>query len=349
RSCATRCAATSPTVPRRPPRDTERARPPCAPAALMIRAASRMTGARERADVASFYHLRGASFDDRTCAGTACFVARFLDPDRWRAADRAPRVYCLGKCYAAPAAAADSRRPAVAVASPRPVVLERVADGGARTLAEYTALGGYRALDRAPGTAPAAVVAAVGRGRGLPDRAEARRRRRPARGPEVRRDERRRGRSRRVRRPDPAGGRPARAPRRPRDRGIRRRGDEGMDLPPPGVPRRAPDPRARDRGRARGGHPRPEAARPRARLRRRGGRRPRELRVRGGDRAPRVDRGPASLRAAASAVSERARAPRPADARAERRDARERALDRRARQRGVRRDGVLAQPRHEGR
>ncbi|HZP43960.1 MAG TPA: NADH-ubiquinone oxidoreductase-F iron-sulfur binding region domain-containing protein [Candidatus Binatia bacterium] len=122
-----------------------------------------MTGARERADVASFYHLRGASFDDRTCAGTACFVARFLDPDRWRAADRAPRVYCLGKCYAAPAAAADSRRPAVAVASPRPVVLERVADGGARTLAEYTALGGYRALDRALGTAPAAVVAEVER------------------------------------------------------------------------------------------------------------------------------------------------------------------------------------------
>ncbi|HLK10787.1 MAG TPA: NADH-ubiquinone oxidoreductase-F iron-sulfur binding region domain-containing protein [Candidatus Binatia bacterium] len=125
-----------------------------------------MGSVRESADVASFYHLRGASLEGRACAGTACFVARFLDPERWRdAASRAPRVYCLGKCYVAPSVAEDRRRAGVHAVAPRPVVLERLVDASVRTLGAYEALGGYRALECALGRAPAAVVDEVERSR----------------------------------------------------------------------------------------------------------------------------------------------------------------------------------------
>jgi NADH:ubiquinone oxidoreductase subunit F (NADH-binding) len=113
----------------------------------------------EAPDVASFYHLRGVSLEGRACAGTACFAARFLNPERWRdAVSREPRVYCLGKCYVSPSVAEDRQRPAIRVVAPRPVVLERLVDGAVRTLANYGARGGYRALDRALGMAPGALI-----------------------------------------------------------------------------------------------------------------------------------------------------------------------------------------------
>jgi NADH:ubiquinone oxidoreductase subunit F (NADH-binding) len=102
------------------------------------------------ADVASFYHLRDASLEGRACAGTACFVARHLDPARWRdATSREPRIHCLGKCYAAPATNETAGRPAIGVRPREAVVLERILKGGARRLSDYVAGGGYQALDRA--------------------------------------------------------------------------------------------------------------------------------------------------------------------------------------------------------
>jgi NADH:ubiquinone oxidoreductase subunit F (NADH-binding) len=112
----------------------------------------------EAPDVASFYHLRGVPLEQRACAGTACFVARRLDPNRWANASTEPRVYCLGKCYASPAAAQTSARPAVGVTAPHAIVLERVARGGARQLSEYAAAGGYQALERARSMTPDAVI-----------------------------------------------------------------------------------------------------------------------------------------------------------------------------------------------
>jgi NADH:ubiquinone oxidoreductase subunit F (NADH-binding) len=83
-------------------------------------------------------------------------VARHLDPLRAHAASaQQARVQCLGKCYAAPASAADTARPRIEVASREPIVLRRVAAGGAATFAAYRQMDGYRALERALGRPPA--------------------------------------------------------------------------------------------------------------------------------------------------------------------------------------------------
>src|SRR5580765_3955369 len=93
-----------------------------------------MRAHRQEAD--SFYHLAGNPPANAACQGTACFVARHLDLARWETAcAQNPRVYCLGKCYAAPAAVADnSSRPPAAICSSESIVLRRLAKGGARTL-----------------------------------------------------------------------------------------------------------------------------------------------------------------------------------------------------------------------
>jgi NADH:ubiquinone oxidoreductase subunit F (NADH-binding) len=119
----------------------------------------------------SFFHLAGVAVVDQVCQGTACFVARHRAPDRWaRAEAPGPRVYCVGRCYAAPAAASDTGGPRVVVDAREPVVLGRVAAGAAPTFDAYRADGGYATLEQVAGMAPAAVVAEVAasklRGRG---------------------------------------------------------------------------------------------------------------------------------------------------------------------------------------
>ena len=124
-------------------------------------------GVQHRSEFRSFYHLTDVDLDDRSCQGLACFVARHRDPERWREATAAgPRVYCLGKCYAAPASGRDeSRPPHVEVAAPQAIVLERIAAGGATTLDAYRSQGGLGALDRALALAPDAIVAEIERSR----------------------------------------------------------------------------------------------------------------------------------------------------------------------------------------
>jgi NADH:ubiquinone oxidoreductase subunit F (NADH-binding) len=102
-----------------------------------------------RADSTAF-HLSGVEITDQVCQGTACFVARHRDPHRWaRGEADEPRVYCLGRCYEAPAAAGDVGRPRAEVDAPAAVVLERIVTGGATSLDVYRRSGGYAALDRA--------------------------------------------------------------------------------------------------------------------------------------------------------------------------------------------------------
>src|SRR4249919_1690000 len=124
-------------------------------------------GVQHRSEFRSFYHLTGVDLDDRCCRGLACFVARHLAPDRWRVATAAgARVYCLGKCYAAPSSGGDEGRPPhVEVAAPQAIVLERIAVGGASTLDGYRSHGGLGALDRALGMVPDAIVAEVEKSR----------------------------------------------------------------------------------------------------------------------------------------------------------------------------------------
>lgn len=93
----------------------------------------------------SFYRLHGP-LHDRTCQGTACLVARHLNPDRWRKAEeQRERLYCLGMCYESPADTSCTGRPLIEVHSRKSVLLERIAKGGVRSLREY---GSYAALER---------------------------------------------------------------------------------------------------------------------------------------------------------------------------------------------------------
>lgn len=102
-----------------------------------------------QADVESFYHLDGFDLAHAKCQGMACFAARHLIGDHWAQIEGdSPRVYCLGKCYAAPASGLNESRPTATVHCRRPVVLERIASGGALTLEEYRARGGLTALER---------------------------------------------------------------------------------------------------------------------------------------------------------------------------------------------------------
>jgi NADH:ubiquinone oxidoreductase subunit F (NADH-binding) len=110
----------------------------------------------------SFFHLRAVTIGDQACQGTACFLARHRDPATWeRAAHASPRVYCLGRCFAAPATAADTGRPHVEVAAPRAVVLDRASAGGAPTFTAYRASGGYQALEQALRLGPSAIVSEI--------------------------------------------------------------------------------------------------------------------------------------------------------------------------------------------
>jgi len=113
-------------------------------------------------DVESFYHLADGGYAGKACQGTACFAARHLNPARWAEAMRNnPRVYCLGECFASPAKGQTHPRPPVKVCSPHGIVLGRIANGGARTLAAYQGQGGYSALARALTLPSEQVLAAV--------------------------------------------------------------------------------------------------------------------------------------------------------------------------------------------
>jgi NADH:ubiquinone oxidoreductase subunit F (NADH-binding) len=105
-----------------------------------------------RPDIESFYHLSGCDLSGKACQGTACFVARHLNPKRWaQATAQQPRAYCLGKCFVAPSLYNDNgnARPHIGIHSSQGIVLERLASGGARSLQAYNAQGGYRALEQA--------------------------------------------------------------------------------------------------------------------------------------------------------------------------------------------------------
>jgi NADH:ubiquinone oxidoreductase subunit F (NADH-binding) len=107
---------------------------------------------------ATFFHLEGVDISTQACQGTACFVARHRDPERWARADGEPRVYCLGRCHAAPAVATDRTEPEVIVDAPTAVLLSRVVTGGAPRLDAYRAAGGYAAIEQAARLGPAGLL-----------------------------------------------------------------------------------------------------------------------------------------------------------------------------------------------
>ncbi|HEY7547033.1 MAG TPA: NADH-ubiquinone oxidoreductase-F iron-sulfur binding region domain-containing protein, partial [Blastocatellia bacterium] len=86
-------------------------------------------------------------------------MARHLNPDLWQeASSQHERVYCLGKCYAAPASSADDKLPAVEVDSAEPIILSRIIEGGARTVEAYARSEGYSALEQSLSRSPEEII-----------------------------------------------------------------------------------------------------------------------------------------------------------------------------------------------
>ncbi|MBI2816707.1 MAG: NADH-quinone oxidoreductase subunit D [Acidobacteria bacterium] len=123
-----------------------------------------------RSHLDSFYHL-DADPVPTACRGLACFVARHLNAPAWREATaHSERVYCLGKCYAAPACTDEDQRPRVEVHASTPVLLGRVLGGGAPGIDRYIKRQGYRALELALRQSPEHLIQTISesglRGRG---------------------------------------------------------------------------------------------------------------------------------------------------------------------------------------
>lgn len=103
----------------------------------------------------SFYHLAEVDISTQACQGTACFVARQRNPGLWQSAESAqPRVYCLGRCYDAPARALDTTEPTIGIGCDTAVVLRRCAYGGNPELNAYLRDDGYQGLSRAMSMGP---------------------------------------------------------------------------------------------------------------------------------------------------------------------------------------------------
>lgn len=114
--------------------------------------------------VDSFYHLRDGELRDLGCQGTACFVARHLNPGQWnRSVEQHPPIYCLGKCYAAPTVFSGDERPAIEVRAREAIVLANLVRGNARQLSEYLARGGYTVLGSALFRTPDQILTEIDR------------------------------------------------------------------------------------------------------------------------------------------------------------------------------------------
>lgn len=125
-----------------------------------MRQPSRGTG--RLIDGRSFYHLADVVIDHQLCQGTACFVAQQRNSLRWAQAERSdPRVYCLGHCYAGPAAAVDRWRPVTEIACDTAIILPRIARSVKSDMNSYRLDGGYGGLARALTIGPEATLAEV--------------------------------------------------------------------------------------------------------------------------------------------------------------------------------------------
>lgn len=119
----------------------------------------------------SYYHLSQVPLAGHACQGLACFAARKEDPKRWEQAHaRMPALYCLGRCYQAPASFGDDARPHVDAIARQTVLLGNLRKGSVRCLESYLANGGGTALRQALDMSPAALIASISesglRGRG---------------------------------------------------------------------------------------------------------------------------------------------------------------------------------------
>ncbi|MBL8151270.1 MAG: NADH-quinone oxidoreductase subunit D, partial [Blastocatellia bacterium] len=105
----------------------------------------------------TFYHLKNISLSDKVCQGTACFVARHLNQELWKQAERQLcKIFCLGKCYAAPATTQEATLPKIEIKSSQSIVLRRIQNG--RSLERYVEAGGYRVLKEVLQQKPSEII-----------------------------------------------------------------------------------------------------------------------------------------------------------------------------------------------
>lgn len=113
-------------------------------------------------DVDSFYHLREGILAGHACDGTACFVARNSSGKAHPLRGCGdPRIYCLGRCFEAPATGPAPSRPHVKIATGEPVILRNIATGGATKLCIYRNSGGFHGLEKALSEPPERLLRAV--------------------------------------------------------------------------------------------------------------------------------------------------------------------------------------------
>lgn len=109
-----------------------------------------------------YYHLSQVPLAGHACQGLACFAARKEDPQRWAQAHaRMPAIYCLGRCYQAPASFGDDARPHVATLARETVLLGNLLEGGVHSIKSYQASGGGAALRQALNMPLAALIASI--------------------------------------------------------------------------------------------------------------------------------------------------------------------------------------------
>lgn len=111
-------------------------------------------------DVDSFYSLINGLPEHGTCSGTACFVAS--DVLMNGTAGRSERkIYCLGKCYAAPAAVLKEGKFIMGVHASESVILSGIMSGPVDSLETYLERGGFSGFRRAVELGPRGIIEAV--------------------------------------------------------------------------------------------------------------------------------------------------------------------------------------------
>lgn len=115
-------------------------------------------------EVESFYSFPSAVNEVEYCSGTACFVARELDPKRFSMATKQQsRTYCLGKCYEAPSSSEGRSVPRIEARTGTPIVLDNISSGPVTLLDTYRKRNGFKALQKALEMKPAEVVDEIDR------------------------------------------------------------------------------------------------------------------------------------------------------------------------------------------
>ena len=117
---------------------------------------------RSSEETRSFYTLNDGLPPKAECSGTACFVAsKSMGTSLPHKGGGYERIYCLGKCFSAPASTDDSGVPRIANFSRKSVLVEPLLKHPYQSLDQYTREGGMSALKAALSMDQDAVISEI--------------------------------------------------------------------------------------------------------------------------------------------------------------------------------------------